>query len=146
MAFVFNPFRNKPWTRDYKSFFFFKFDFSYTLMYQWDFKVWAQIQLSMISSFISTDPGFYVSAVQDFCKHCGKRCFLPIWRICYHFLKFENCHQQTLSVWKSLKFVFWETVNRVENILGKGENAGNQHFLLFPKCFIRCNLPQGRGN
>ena len=21
-----------------------------------------------------------------------------------------------------------------ENILGKGENAGNQHFLLFPKC------------
>ena len=24
---------------------------------------------------------------------------------------------------------------RVENILGKGENAGYQHFLLFPKCF-----------
>ena len=25
---------------------------------------------------------------------------------------------------------------RVENIMGKGENAGNyQHFLLFPKCF-----------
>ena len=23
----------------------------------------------------------------------------------------------------------------VENILGKGENAGYQHFLLFPKCF-----------
>ena len=23
----------------------------------------------------------------------------------------------------------------MENILGKGENAGNQHFLLFPKCF-----------
>ena len=23
-----------------------------------------------------------------------------------------------------------------ENILGKGENAGNQHFLLFPKCFL----------
>ena len=22
------------------------------------------------------------------------------------------------------------------NILGKGENAGNQHFLLFPKCFL----------
>ena len=22
-----------------------------------------------------------------------------------------------------------------ENIVGKGENAGNQHFLLFPKCF-----------
>ena len=23
-----------------------------------------------------------------------------------------------------------------ENILGKGENAGNQHFLLFPPCFL----------
>ena len=23
-----------------------------------------------------------------------------------------------------------------ENIVGKGENAGNQHFLLFPQCFI----------
>ena len=25
-----------------------------------------------------------------------------------------------------------------ENILGKEENAGNQHFLLFPKCFHLC--------
>ena len=23
-----------------------------------------------------------------------------------------------------------------ENIMGKGENAGNQHFLLFPQCFL----------
>ena len=23
-----------------------------------------------------------------------------------------------------------------ENIAGKGENAGNQHFLLFPQCFL----------
>ena len=23
-----------------------------------------------------------------------------------------------------------------ENIVGKGENAGNQHFLLFPRCFL----------
>ena len=26
--------------------------------------------------------------------------------------------------------------NLVENIGGKGENAGNQHFLLFPKYFV----------
>ena len=26
-------------------------------------------------------------------------------------------------------------VDRVENIVGKGENAGYQHFLLFPQCF-----------
>ena len=26
-------------------------------------------------------------------------------------------------------------IDRVENIVGKGENAGYQHFLLFPHCF-----------
>ena len=25
-----------------------------------------------------------------------------------------------------------------ENIVGKGENAGNQHFLLVPQCFLPC--------
>ena len=25
--------------------------------------------------------------------------------------------------------------DRLENTVGKGENAGNQHFLLFPQCF-----------
>ena len=28
----------------------------------------------------------------------------------------------------------------VENIVGKGENAGNQHFLLFPQCFLKGTL------
>ena len=32
---------------------------------------------------------------------------------------------------QKLKFV----LDRVENILGNGENAGDQHFLLFPKYF-----------
>ena len=36
-----------------------------------------------------------------------------------------------INVTKKLKFV----LGRVENIIGKGENAGNQHFLLFPQCF-----------
>ena len=27
------------------------------------------------------------------------------------------------------------TFGRVENIVGEGENAGYQHFLLFPLCF-----------
>ena len=26
----------------------------------------------------------------------------------------------------------------VENIAGKGENAGKQHFLLYPQCFLSC--------
>ena len=31
----------------------------------------------------------------------------------------------------NIKFVF----HRIENIMGKVENAGCQHFLLFPQCF-----------
>ena len=30
---------------------------------------------------------------------------------------------------------------RVENIGGKGENAGFQHFLLFPQCFQKAFPP-----
>ena len=29
--------------------------------------------------------------------------------------------------------------DRVENIAGKGENAGYQHFLLFPQCFQKAS-------
>ena len=35
---------------------------------------------------------------------------LPIKRTFCHFHQIENCHLQTLSVWKSLKFVNWERV------------------------------------
>ena len=31
--------------------------------------------------------------------------------------------------------------NRVENIMGKGENAGYQHFLLFAQCFQKLSFP-----
>ena len=34
-------------------------------------------------------------------------------------------------------FVF----DKVENIVGKGENAGYQHFLLFPQCFEKASVP-----
>ena len=30
--------------------------------------------------------------------------------------------------------------NRAENIVGKGENAGYQHFLLFPHCFQKLSI------
>ena len=36
-----------------------------------------------------------------------------------------------IYVTEKLKFV----LGRVEYIMGKGENAGYQHFLLFPQCF-----------
>ena len=35
-------------------------------------------------------------------------------------------------------------MERVENIVGKGENAGYQHFLLFPQCFQKRPLCQGQ--
>ena len=37
-----------------------------------------------------------------------------------------------INVTEKLKFVS----ARVKNIVGKGENAGNQHFLVFPLCFL----------
>ena len=40
------------------------------------------------------------------------QCFLPIWRIFYHFHQVWNCHLQTVSVWKRLKFVIWKRVNK----------------------------------
>ena len=36
-----------------------------------------------------------------------------------------------------MKFV----LGRVENIVGKRENAGNQHFLCFPQCFQKLSSP-----
>ena len=30
--------------------------------------------------------------------------------------------------------------HRIENIVGKGENAGYQHFLLFPQCFQKLSV------
>ena len=39
---------------------------------------------------------------------------------------------------QKLKFV----LVRVENIVGKRENAGYQHFLLFPQCFQKLSFPE----
>ena len=41
-----------------------------------------------------------------------------------------------IKVLKMIIFVF----DRVENIVGKGENAGYQHFLLFAQCFQKTCL------
>ena len=41
-------------------------------------------------------------------------------------------------VTKEMKFV----LGREENIVRKGENAGNQHFLLFPQCFQKVSFTE----
>ena len=40
------------------------------------------------------------------------QCFQLVQRNFFHFDRILNCCLQTLSVWKSLKFVVWERVNR----------------------------------
>ena len=69
-------------------------------------------------------------------SHCV---LYPLGELSAIFIKFEIVFQ-----FGSLKFVLWESVNmdqmigfvfdEEEKIVGKGENIGNQHFLLFPQC------------
>ena len=50
--------------------------------------------------------------------------------------KFKAFADDKLNATKKLKFV----LVRVENIVGKGEDAGYQHLLLFPQCFPKPSL------
>ena len=43
----------------------------------------------------------------------------------------EDFADDKINVTQKLNFV----LGRVENIVGKGENAAKQHFVLFPQCF-----------
>ena len=45
--------------------------------------------------------------------------------------KFKAFADNKSNVTQNIKVVF----HRLENIVGKEENAGYQHFLLFPQCF-----------
>ena len=47
--------------------------------------------------------------------------------------KFKAFAEDKINVMKNLNFV----LGRVENIVGKGENPGDQHFLLFPQMFSK---------
>ena len=69
----------------------------------------------------------------DFCGDKGKRhAFkaLPNNKILDQ-SKFKEFVDERIDETEKLKFV----LGRIENIVGKGENAGYQHFLLFPQCF-----------
>ena len=46
---------------------------------------------------------------------------------------FKALADDNINATKKLKFV----LGMVENILGKGENAGYQNFLLFAQCFLK---------
>ena len=51
--------------------------------------------------------------------------------------KFKAFADDKINVKKKLKF----GLGRVENIVRNGENAGYQHFLLFPQCFQKASFP-----
>ena len=50
-----------------------------------------------------------------------------------HFSKMKAFADSKLNIVQNIQLV----LHRIENIVGKGENAGNQHFLLFPQCFLK---------
>ena len=51
--------------------------------------------------------------------------------------KFKTFADDAINVTEKLKFV----LGRVENIVGKGENAGYQQFLLLPQGFQKASYP-----
>ena len=63
------------------------------------------------------------------------QCFQSVWRTFCHCRKVQNCRLQTLSIWKSLKFVVWERV--------KFQTAITQQFILFfSHGFLSCQRPK----
>ena len=63
---------------------------------------------------------------------------------------FNSLPKSKILDWSKLKAFADDKINvnevlkiglgRLENIVGKGENAGNQHFLLFPHCFQKPSI------
>ena len=77
---------------------------------------------------IETNSSHYTSTCLG--EHMCKIISLPNDKI-LNWSKLKAFVGKEIKVLKMMIFVF----DRVENIVGKGENAGYQHFLLFPKCF-----------
>ena len=53
-------------------------------------------------------------------------------------LKLKASADDKINVIQKVKLA----LGRSENIVGKGENAGYQHFLLFPQCFQKATYSQ----
>ena len=52
--------------------------------------------------------------------------------------KFKAFADDKVIVTQKSKF----SLGRIENIVGKGKNAGYQNFLLFPQCFQKLSIPE----
>ena len=66
------------------------------------------------------------------------QCFLPVWKAFYHFHQILNCRLQSLSIWKSLKFIDWERVkvpiaaNKKDVHLQNTSKSHSYHLKLWP--------------
>ena len=56
--------------------------------------------------------------------------------IFFYWSKLKELADDKINVTEKLKFV----LGRAENIVRKGENAGFQHFVLFPQCFQKASF------
>ena len=84
-------------------------------------------------------PTSYTSGKDSFCKHLGKRrkyCFARAGL--NHFIKHLQYNNLTMQ------YGLFMTLRKkpFENIVGKEENACNQHFLHFPKCYLLYQRPK----
>ena len=96
---------------------------------------WIFLRISL--TFSQTSPGLYVSLMQVLWKNTvGKGeiasnkqfllfpwCFITVWQIFCHFNQIWNCRLQTLSVWKSLKFVVWDRINNQDSRSAHSQDA-----------------------
>ena len=105
---------------------------------KFEFCSWG-VTLSQIS------PGFYMSVVQAFWKHCNNKqflllpqCSLPVWKTCCPCHPFLNCFLQTLSVRKSLKFVVWERVKELRLVWNLNCCLQILSVWTFPNIFFFC--------
>ena len=56
-------------------------------------------------------------------------------------VQIESICRRHFNMTENLKLV----LKKAENIVGKGENAGLQHFLLSQKCFQKASFPGFKG-
>ena len=57
---------------------------------------------------------------------------------CLDWFKLKAFADDKVTVTDKLKFV----LGQIENMVGKGENAGYQHFLVFQQCFQKSSFPR----
>ena len=68
--------------------------------------------------------------------------FYPFWRIFHHFHQIQNYRLQTLSVWKSLKFVVWERLRQIYRRAKymKQKSGCVRARSVFINCSLECSL------